>query len=114
VFQAACAKALKFTFPVVISRRFGDGKCNGGIGAFVVLNDEGWIATCFHITDVITNGSQSEANARQLEAEKARINADPHLSNNQKRKQIDGLPKLKKTDVDRIGALYGLWRPCYG
>ncbi len=66
------------------------------------------MATCLHITEVITNGVQSEANARQLEAEKNRINADASLSNAQKRRQINALPKLKKADVDRIAVIWGI------
>ena len=108
VFQDACAKAFKFAFPVIVSQRLGNGKCTGGIGAFVVLNEEGWIATCLHITEMIVQGAQSEANARQLEAEKDKINADGSLSNTQKRKKIDALPKLRPADVDRISVIWGV------
>jgi hypothetical protein len=111
MFQTACAKALKFSFPVIISQRLGSGKCIGGIGAFVVLNDEGWIATCFHISEMIRGAVQSEANARQIEAQKDAINADTTLSNNQKRKKIEALPKLKKTDIDRVGVLWAIGTP---
>jgi hypothetical protein len=60
---------------------------------------------------MITNGLQSENNARKLEAERDRINADATISNNQKRKQIEALPKLKKSDVDRIGVLWAIGPP---
>jgi biotin carboxylase len=53
VFRAACDIAKDFTFPVVISSRAVDGKIKGGIGTFIVLNDEGWIATCRHIAEQV-------------------------------------------------------------
>jgi hypothetical protein len=108
VFRSACTKALGFTYPVIFSQRAASGKCGGGIGAFAVLNHEGWIATCFHISEAISRGFQSEANARQLDAEKDKINADGSLSNTQKRKKIDTLPKLKKNDIDRFAVVWGI------
>ena len=49
MFAKACALARCFTRPLIISMRFYDKsvKCIGG--AFVVLNDEGWILTTAHL-----------------------------------------------------------------
>jgi hypothetical protein len=108
MFQAACAKALKFTFPVIISQRTAGGKCMGGIAAFVVLNNEGWIATCFHTADLIMQSLKSEETAKQIAAQKAAVEADASLSNNQKRKKIDALPKLNKAAVERVAVVWAI------
>lgn len=76
MFQQANIRASKFTFPVVISLKTVDGKCSGSIGSFIVVNDEGWIATCDHIATEIGNAVQNEEKALALAAQKQAINAD--------------------------------------
>jgi hypothetical protein len=49
MFADAYDKARCFTLPVIISTRLFDGSVECGCGAFVVLNDEGWIMTVAHI-----------------------------------------------------------------
>jgi hypothetical protein len=88
MFREACAKAAKFTFPVVVCQRTVAGKCSASIGAFVVLNDEGWIATCFHLADLINKSLQSEANIKTIEAERAAVSADASLGGAQKKKKL--------------------------
>lgn len=39
----------KFTFPVIISNRFFDKSVNCSCGAFVIVNNKGWIVTVAHI-----------------------------------------------------------------
>jgi hypothetical protein len=39
----------RFTRPVVISHRNVKGDCSSAIGAFIVVNSEGWAATAAHI-----------------------------------------------------------------
>jgi len=55
MFANACRIVRQFTRPVVISRRTYDGSLSASIGTFVVLNNEGWILTAFHILDLIQN-----------------------------------------------------------
>ena len=49
MFAHACKRATCFTRPVVISRRYFDRNTDCGCGAFVVINDEGWIVTAAHL-----------------------------------------------------------------
>ena len=49
MFARACRRATCFTRPVVISRRYFDRSTDCGCGAFVVINDEGWIVTAAHL-----------------------------------------------------------------
>ena len=49
MFAHACRQATGFTRPVVISRRYFDRSTDCGCGAFVVINDEGWIVTAAHL-----------------------------------------------------------------
>jgi hypothetical protein len=49
MFANACKRGGCFTRPVVISRRYFDRNTDCGCGAFVVINDEGWIVTAAHL-----------------------------------------------------------------
>lgn len=49
MFSQACKRATCFTRPVVISRRYFDRSTDCGCGAFIVINDEGWIVTAAHL-----------------------------------------------------------------
>ncbi len=59
MFSKAYAIASKFTFPVILSNRFSDGRVENGLGSFILLNDEGWIATAAHIVGAIIPGYQA-------------------------------------------------------
>ena len=51
MFQDACAKALKYTFPVIISQQLGGGKCSGGIADVVAR-----LIAALEPTDVVLGG----------------------------------------------------------
>lgn len=108
MFLQACRTASKFTFPVIILQRTVDGKCSGAIGAFIVLNDEGWIATCNHIAQIINNGSQADAKAKSIEAQQSAIKTDASLSNKEKQKKLSALPRLRNNDLARLGVIWGI------
>jgi hypothetical protein len=66
----------KFTFPVVICPRTVSGKCTGTIGSFIVIDRDGWIATCQHVATEIAKGVQGETRVRDIETQRAAIRAD--------------------------------------
>ncbi len=49
MFSDAYSLAKTFTGPVIVSNKFLDGTVTSGCGAFVVVNDEGWIITVAHV-----------------------------------------------------------------
>ena len=53
MFSKAVPIAAGFTRPVVISSRTTQGACAGTIGAYVVINREGWILTAGHLLDIV-------------------------------------------------------------
>jgi S1-C subfamily serine protease len=59
VFVRAYEVASAFTLPVVISQRLHTGEVECGIGAAIVLNEEGWVATAFHMLDPLMLHQQS-------------------------------------------------------
>jgi hypothetical protein len=57
VFVNAYAEAEKFTRPVILSTLRVSGEVRTGMGAFVVLNAEGWIATAGHVVAEFRTGA---------------------------------------------------------
>lgn len=80
-----------FTQPVVISTRFFDKTVDCGCGAFIVVNEEGWIITVAHLWESYFAFQQHDkeisAYKRQVEA----IQQDQRLDAKQKRKRIGRL-----------------------
>lgn len=78
MFAKAYALARCFTQPVIISTRLYDQtvECTGG--AFVVLNDEGWIITAAHLFDSFLafrqHTNELRAYRKQLEQTEQEIN----------------------------------------
>lgn len=95
MFRAAYGIASNFTFPVVISRRAISGKCGSSLGAFVIVNEEGWILTAGHIIDQIQKLIADERTYLDYESKKGTIEADPTLSPKEKRKKVRDLGTFK-------------------
>lgn len=68
MFADACEKASMFTRPVIISTRSIDGKVNATCGAFVVINDGGWIFTAGHMFDSYTIFQSDQNKIREIDA----------------------------------------------
>jgi hypothetical protein len=77
MFQVAYEEARKFTFPLILSIRRFDGRVDTGVGAFVILNDEGWIATASHILEPIKTLAQDLQAVQAYEQQVAAINNGP-------------------------------------
>lgn len=49
MFRKAYAIASQFTFPLIVSSKYFDGRVECGIGAYILLNETGWILTAAHM-----------------------------------------------------------------
>lgn len=105
MFADANFKARQYTRPVVTSVALANGKVVSSIGAFVVLNDEGWILTAWHIISAfgdLTARQQKHTDfirARQAIEDDASLNA--HLKSK-------ALKKLR-LDSDAVQAFSYWW-----
>lgn len=91
MFADAYIKAGQFTKPVIISTHKTNGNVECGCGAFILLNDEGWVLTVAHILDAFLafqeNRKIIEDHALTVEA----IKNDQALTEKQRRKKINRL-----------------------
>ena len=108
MFVEAIEQARKFTFPIVLSRQTFDRKCASSIGAYTVLNREGWVITCLHIVEQFAELLQGEANAREIEKQIADIESDTTLSKWGKSRKITRLARFRPSDIYRGSIWWGL------
>lgn len=91
MFSDAYKKASCFTRPVVISTRFFDGSVESGCGAFVVLNDEGWIITVAHIWESFFAYQNHAKEIADHNVKVQAIEQDQKLDAKHKRKRLANL-----------------------
>jgi hypothetical protein len=107
MFQTAYAIARQFTWPVVLSRRTVEGVCSSNIGAFVVVNDQGWFVTAFHIVDFFSRLDSGALAARNHESKEQAIRMDQSLDHKARQKALKALGKLDKNATDQCSAWWG-------
>ena len=99
VFAKACELGRKFTRPVVLSYCDKVGKCASAIGAFVVINKEGWIVTAWHIVEANERTNQAIKNLRAVEQAKAIIQADQTIGRKERSRRLKALPVFPTNTV---------------
>ncbi|TAK00417.1 MAG: serine protease [Chloroflexota bacterium] len=72
MFAAANSLARRFTFPMIVSTRHWKRSVETAVGAFVVLNRDGWIVTTAHAFGLV---SKAQADAPKVAAHAARVAA---------------------------------------
>lgn len=88
MFASANSIARQFTLPVIISFKKVSGQCGASLGAFVVVNDDGWFVTAYHIIDIIQNLQKSHDVHLNLLSERKKIEEDPHLIGHSKKNKL--------------------------
>lgn len=104
MFKEAVALASQFTPPVVLSRRSLTGDCSSGIGAFIVINQDGWILTAAHIIEQWSRMVEEVRGSREVESQRRAIEANQAIDHKEKKRQIRRLPDLGKNRTDRCSA----------
>lgn len=103
MFADAVDKANNFTRPIVISFQKYSGKCETGIGAFVVINKEGWVVTAGHILQQLNQlGQQAIANTKKIGDMKA-LQDDSSLTRKERQRQERAL-KPKQDEITKCSA----------
>lgn len=105
MFQRAVAVADEFTFPYVGLRRRADDEVFSVVGAFVVVNSQGWVLTAGHIVDEIMAREQERA----LSGDQTAEDADAHVTERTEIWALPGFlgtqPRLAEARVNRLADL---------
>jgi hypothetical protein len=107
VFAEACRRARGYTRPVLLSIQRHDGSCDSGIGAFVVINADGWMVTAWHIAKMFGAMAESCEVAQEVESQLKAIADDSTLTAKEKKKAKAAVKRPKPQAVRRCSALWG-------
>lgn len=106
MFAAACATAREFTRPVITSFRHESGECGSGIGAFIIINQEGWIVTANHILTGIGTLVDSNENYKNILKFRQDTINDISIKNGEKQRILN-TNKVTKELITHIHTWWG-------
>lgn len=100
MFATAIDLARQFTKPVIVSMRFFDGSVSCALGAFFILNDQGWIITVAHILEPLSSFDQHKSQIAIYNQQKVSIQNNASLIAKRKSKQLARLQSNAKWITD--------------
>lgn len=107
MFAPATDRAARFTYPVLPSSRRWDGRVEAAVGAFVVVNADGWIVTAAHVFSV---GLQAETDRPKIDEFRAKVDATKADAKLPLAKKNQELRRLERSaDPNWITAVSYVW-----
>ena len=96
MFRGSYEIAKNFTQPLVVTLKFYDKTIEGGLGSFIIVNDDGWLMTAAHNFEIsfAFNQHQSEINEYNEKVEK--VNSNIQFSKSKKKALLRRLNPNKK------------------
>lgn len=98
MFRKAYRQASAFTFPVILSRKTHGG-CSSSIGAYILLNPDGWIATAGHIILHHQKMASERASSGKIFEDIQKVKDDTSLRPEMRKRKVKGLQKSIPRDV---------------
>ena len=84
MFNKAYNIANKYTHPLIVALLHYDGSIEGGLGSFIVLNNEGWCMTAAHNFGAAFAFNQHQIEMKDHNEKLEKINTDNQINENQK------------------------------
>lgn len=88
MFSAAYKTATQYTRAVIVSYVDAAGECHSAMGTYVVVNDQGWILTAFHLIEFHQKMIAAKHQWEQYEQQRQAIEQDTALNDRQRRKKL--------------------------
>lgn len=85
MFTKAYELSTKFTFPLIVALRFYDKSIESGLGAFVVLNDDGWLITAAHNFGAAFAFNQHQQELKEYNEKVVRINSNTQIKEHKRK-----------------------------
>jgi hypothetical protein len=88
MFSEAVRYSARFTYPVVILKRFNSGVVECESASYLLLNDEGWALTAGHVMQNAVLLNQHSATRTEQESQIKSIESNTRLTDKQKRRLL--------------------------
>jgi len=96
MFSSAVKAATQFTRAVIVSYVDGAGACHSAMGTYIVVNDQGWILTAFHLVELYQKLTDAKAQMQQYQQQRLAIEHDATLNDWQRKKKLHKLGPPRK------------------
>jgi Trypsin-like peptidase domain len=93
MFANANALARRFTHPMIVSSRRWSGSVDVSVGAYVVLNREGWIVTSAHVFGLASKAQADAPKVASLNARIAALRAGPQTPSSKVTRELGELER---------------------
>ncbi|MFN5421945.1 MAG: hypothetical protein ACK5AO_01650 [bacterium] len=100
MFNKAYNIANKFTNPLIVTLRFFDNTIEGGLGSFIVINDEGWCMTAAHNFGAAFTFNQHQQKIKEYQEKVYKIDANTQLKDKQRQALARAIKPNKKWLTD--------------
>lgn len=100
MFTKAYDIATKFTQPLVVAMRFFDKSLDSGLGAFVILNDEGWLITAAHNLGASFAFNQHQIELKEYNEKVERINSNKQIKDHKRNSLAKAIKPNQKWVTD--------------
>jgi hypothetical protein len=91
MFSKACTIAAQYTYPVFVSYYYFDKTVESSLGAFVIINEDGWIITAAHIIESAMRGQQHATEIQKYNEAVAYIENQNNIDEKEKKRRINKL-----------------------
>ncbi len=106
MFRNACKVIRPFTLPVILCRKTVAGQTSGNLGAFVVINDEGWVVTAGHVVQQLSAMLDDVKFVRDYFRQLSAIKVDASIDERERKKRINKLPKPSNGQTDQFAQVW--------
>lgn len=96
MFKDAFEIARKYTHLLVVAMRFYDKTIEGGLGSFIVLNDDGWLITAAHNFGASFAFNQHQVELKEYQDKIQKINNNKQLKGGQRKALLNKTKPNKK------------------
>ncbi len=100
MFTKAYEIAGQFTRPLIVAIRFFDKTIDSGLGAFVILNDDGWLMTAAHNLGAAFAFNQHQLELQEYNDKVDKINANKQIKDHQRKAMARALKPNPKWITD--------------
>jgi hypothetical protein len=106
MFKKAYAIAANYTWPIVMPRQTVEGKCYCSIGSMVILNQQGWFLTAYHMISAWKKLIEEKIKTDEHEASEKAIK-DTMLKKSERKSRLAKLGKLQRDATRNYAGYWG-------
>jgi len=96
MFKDAYEVAKKYTLPLVVTLKFFDKTVEGGLGSFIIVNEDGWLMTAAHNFGASFAFNQHQKELKEYNEKIQKINANKQLKEGKRKALLRAIKPNKK------------------